>query len=135
MKEITLAATLENIAAVTDFVNEQLEANACPMKAMMQIDVAIDELFGNIAHYAYAPGTGEATVRVEIQQEPREAVITFLDRGTPFDPLNADTPDITQSAESRPVGGLGIFLVRKTMDDVSYTYQNGQNMLSIRKRF
>jgi anti-sigma regulatory factor (Ser/Thr protein kinase) len=133
MKEMTIAATVENIGAVTDFVNEQLEALDCPMKAQMQIDIAIDELFGNIAHYAYNPDVGEATVRVEVTDEPLSVVITFIDGGVPYDPLSAADPDTTLSAEERAIGGLGIFMVRKSMDDVSYRYENGRNILSIRK--
>ena len=133
MKEMTIAATVENIGAVTDFVDEQLEALDCPMKAQMQIDIAIDELFGNIAHYAYNPDVGEATVRVEVTGEPLSVVITFIDGGVPFDPLSAADPDTTLSAEERAIGGLGVFMVRKTMDDVSYRYENGRNILSIRK--
>ena len=133
MKEMTIAATVENIGAVTDFVDEQLEALDCPMKAQMQINIAIDELFGNIAHYAYNPDVGEATVRVEVIDEPLSVVITFIDGGVPFDPLSAADPDTTLSAEERAIGGLGVFMVRKTMDDVSYRYENGRNILSIRK--
>ncbi len=134
MKEITLKATVENITRVTAFVEEQLEALDCPLRAQMQINVAIDELFGNIAHYAYAPDTGDATVRVEAEEEPRAVVITFIDRGVPYDPLKKPDPDVTLSAEDRAVGGLGIFLVKKTMDDMSYSYEDGQNILRIRKK-
>lgn len=133
MKELTIAATVKNIEAVTDFVNEQLEALDCPVKAQMQIGIAIDELFGNIAQYAYNPDVGEATVRVEVQQEPLSVVITFIDGGMPYDPLTAAEPDTTLPAEERPLGGLGIFMVRKTMDEITYRYENGRNILSIRK--
>ncbi|MBQ1809976.1 MAG: ATP-binding protein, partial [Erysipelotrichaceae bacterium] len=115
--------------------DRNLDALDCPFKAKTQIDVAIDEIFSNIAKYAYPGGTGNATVRFEMQQEPRAAVITFIDEGTPYDPLSAEEPDVTLSAEERGVGGLGIFLVRKTMDDVSYKYEDGKNILSIRKEF
>ena len=133
MKELTLAATVENIEVVTDFVNEELEAFDCPMKAQMQIDIAIDELFGNIAQYAYSPEVGEATVRVELMEDPRAAVITFIDKGVPYDPLAKSDPDTTLSAEERAVGGLGIFMVKKTMDEITYEYKDGQNILAIRK--
>ena len=133
MKELTLAAAVENIETVTDFVNEQLEEMDCPVKAQMQIDIAIDEIFGNIAHYAYAPGTGEVTVRVEAAENPLSAVITFIDQGAPYDPLSAADPDVTLSAEERSIGGLGIFMVKKTMDEVTYRRENGCNILSIRK--
>jgi len=133
VKELHIAATVENIEKVTDFVNEQLEGLNCPVKARMQIDIAIDELFGNIAHYAYKPDVGDATVRVEVVESPLSVIITFIDGGVPYDPLTAADPDTTLSAEERAIGGLGIFMVRKSMDEISYRYENGSNILSIRK--
>ena len=133
MKEITVDALVENLEAVTDFVNEQLESYDCPMKAQMQIDIAIDELFGNIAHYAYNPDIGKATVRVEVLEEPLSVIITFIDEGVPFDPLSGKEPDTHLSAEERDIGGLGIFMVKKSMDEIAYRYENGKNILSIRK--
>jgi len=134
MKELTIAATVENIETVTDFVNEQLEALDCPMKAQMQIDIAIDELFGNIAHYAYHPDVGNATVRVEVTEEPLAVIVTFIDKGMPYDPLRAVEPDITLSAEERNLGGLGIYMVKKSMDEITYEYKDGKNILSIKKK-
>lgn len=133
MKELTIEATVRNIPDVTAFVDEELEALDCPMKAKFQIDVAIDELFGNIAFYAYHPHTGPVTVRVETEEAPKAVVITFIDRGIPYDPLSGEEPDITLSADQRKIGGLGIFLVKKTMDDMNYEYKDGQNILKIRK--
>ncbi len=133
MKELTIDATVANIGTVTAFVDEQLEAMDCSMKAQMQIDIAIDELFGNIAHYAYNPEVGPATVRVEVLDEPLAVVITFIDNGVPYDPLKKEDPDITLSAEEREIGGLGIYMVKKTMDDISYEYKDGQNILRIKK--
>ena len=133
MKELTIAATVENIETVTDFVNEQLEALDCPMKAQMQIDIAIDELFGNIAHYAYNPEIGKATVRVEVIEDPLAVTITFIDNGVPYDPLAKADPDTTLRAEERDIGGLGIYMVKKSMDDITYEYKDGQNILAIKK--
>ena len=133
MKELILAATVENIEVVTDFVNEQLEELDCPMKVQMQIDIAIDELFGNIAHYAYNPEVGDATVRVEVTEDPLAVVITFIDSGVPYDPLAKEDPDTTLSAEDRQIGGLGIYMVKKSMDDITYEYKDGQNILTIKK--
>ena len=133
MKELNIAATVENIEVVTDFVNEQLEALDCPMKAQMQIDIAIDELFGNIAHYAYNPEIGDATVRVEVIENPLAVVITFIDKGVPYDPLAKADPNTTLSVEEREIGGLGIFMVKKTMDEITYEYKDGQNILKIKK--
>lgn len=133
MKELSIDATVENIAAVTAFVDERLEALDCPMKTQLQVDVAIDELFGNIAHYAYDPEVGAATVRVEVTSDPLSVVITFIDNGVPYDPLAKADPDVTLSAEEREIGGLGIYMVKKSMDDISYEYKNGQNILRIKK--
>lgn len=133
MNELTVNAVVENIEKVTAFVDEQLEELGCPVKAQMQIDIAIDELFGNIAHYAYNPDIGPATVRVEVVEEPLSVVITFIDNGVPYDPLTKEDPDITLSAEERDIGGLGIYMVKKTMDDIVYEYKDGQNILKIRK--
>ena len=133
MKELTIASTVENIETVTDFVNQQLEALDCPMKVQMQIDIAIDELFGNIAHYAYNPEIGQATVRVEVVEDPLSVVITFIDNGVPYDPLAKADPDTTLSAEERDIGGLGIYMVKKSMDDITYEYKDGQNILTIKK--
>ena len=133
MKELTIEAKTTNIEAVTDFVNEQLEALDCPMKAQMQIDIAIDELFGNIAHYAYNPEIGKATVRVEVIEDPLAVTITFIDNGVPYDPLAKADPDTTLSAEEREIGGLGIYMVKKSMDDITYEYKDGQNILAIKK--
>lgn len=132
MKELTVDATVENIGKVTDFVNAHLEEAGCPRKARLQIDVAIDELFGNIAHYAYKPDVGPATVRVEVTEEA--VVITFIDNGVPYDPLAKADPDTTLGAEEREIGGLGVYMVKKSMDDISYEYRNGQNILRIKKK-
>lgn len=134
MKELTIDATIENIPVVTDFVNGQLEKYGCPMKAQIQIDVAIDELFGNIARYAYAPGVGQATVRVELKNDPPSAEITFIDNGVPYDPLKSADPDMSLSAEERQIGGLGIYMVKKSMDAVTYEYKDGRNILRITKK-
>ena len=133
MKELTLAATVENIETVTEFVNAQLELMDCPIRAQMQIDIAIDELFGNIAHYAYNTEVGSATVRVEVSEAPLAVIITFIDNGVPYDPLGKDDPDITLSAEEREIGGLGIYMVKQSMDEITYEYKNGQNILKIKK--
>lgn len=133
MKELTIDATIENVATVTAFVDEQLEQLDCPVKTQMQVDIAIDELFGNIANYAYNPDIGAATVRVEVIEDPLAVVITFIDKGMPYDPLAKEDPDITLSAEDRQIGGLGIYMVKKTMDDITYEYRDGQNILKIRK--
>ena len=134
MVEITVNACVDKIAEVVAFVEEQLENMGAGMKAQMQISIAVDELFANIANYAYPNGEGTATVRVEASEDGKKAVITFIDSGVPYNPLEKEDPDITLSAEDRPIGGLGIFMVKKSMDDIAYRYENGKNILSIRKK-
>lgn len=133
MKELTVEATVESISVITEFVNEQLVQYDCPMKAQAQIDIAIDELFSNIVHYAYHPGTGPATVRVEVVEEPLSVIITFIDQGVPYDPLAKEDPDVTLSAQDREIGGLGIYIVKKNMNEITYEYKDGKNILRIRK--
>ena len=134
MKELTVEAKVENIDAVTDFVNAALEEYSCSMKAQTQIDIAIDELFGNIARYAYHPEVGQATVQVEMEENIPVVTVTFRDQGVPYNPLDAQEPDVTLSAEEREIGGLGIYLVKKSMDEILYEYQDGQNILRVRKK-
>jgi len=134
MKELNIKATLENVDTVTDFVDEQLEELGCSMKAQTQINIAIDELFSNIARYAYNPDIGEATVRVEVEKDPMAVIVTFIDNGIPYDPLKNVDPDTSLPAEEREVGGLGIFIVKKTMDEVVYEYSEGRNILKIKKQ-
>jgi len=133
MSEITIEAKIENLDEVLGFVDGQLEELECPMKAQMQIDVAVEEIFVNIASYAYAPGVGNAVVRFESSQDPASVTITFIDSGIPYDPVQKDDPDVTLSAEERGIGGLGIYMAKKAMDDMKYVYRDGQNILSISK--
>lgn len=134
-KELTVDATIENVATVTAFVDEQLEQLNCPAKTQVQVDIAIDELFGNIANYAYNPKVGTATVRIEATDDLLAVVITFIDNGVPYNPLAKADPDVTLPVEEREIGGLGIYMVKKTMDDISYEYKDGKNILRIKKKF
>lgn len=133
LKSITAEAKIENIALVTDFVNSILEKNECSMKVQMEIDIVIDEIFSNIAYYAYAPGSGEATVQVKIEDSPKRMELVFIDRGIPYNPLENKDPDVTLDIEERKIGGLGIFLVKEMMDEVLYEYVDGQNILKLIK--
>ncbi len=134
MKELTIAACPENITAVTAIIDEQLEALGCPVKARMEIDIAIDELFCNIARYAYGKNQGDATVRFDFDKTTRTASITFVDSGMPFNPLDKPDPDVTLPAEERRIGGLGIFMVKMMMDKVEYRREGGFNILTIYRR-
>ncbi len=134
MKELTVQAALENIPVVTAAMDEFLEALDCPLKAQMQLDVAVDELFGNIAQYAYPGGTGSVTVRFDHDEAARMVSVTFMDSGVPFDPLKQRDPDVSLSIDDRKEGGLGIFMVKKTMDHMVYRHEDGCNLLTIYKR-
>ena len=122
MKELTLEAKVANLQQVLDFVDENLKSMRCPMKILMQIDVAVEEIFVNVASYAYTPNTGSVTIRMDLQEKPRAVVITFIDSGIPYNPLAKEDPDVSLSAEERSIGGLGIFMVKKTMDKMEYEY-------------
>ena len=133
MREMDIAATLENLDTVMAFVDQQLEEVGCSMKAQMQIDIAVEEVYVNIAHYAYNPEVGGVTIRVQIEEEPLAVILTFIDKGKPYDPLAKEDPDVTLAAEDRQIGGLGIFMVKKSMDNVSYEYNEGRNVLTLKK--
>lgn len=134
MAELTLQASLEKLDEVLAFVEENMEKNECPIKVLMQVQIAVEEIFVNIAHYAYDSGQGTATIRVEVGGDPLQVIITFIDQGVPYDPLKKEDPDVTLSAEERKIGGLGIFMVKKSMDDVKYEYADGKNILTISKK-
>ena len=133
MAELTVAAALERLDCVLSFVNGEMERSGCPPKLMAQVDLAVEEIFVNIARYAYHPDTGEASVRCEAGGDPFQIVVSFADRGRPFDPLDRADPDVSLDAEGRQIGGLGILLTKKLMDDVQYEYRDGKNILTLRK--
>lgn len=133
MKEITLEATDENLATVNAFFEELMEEHDVSMKIMMQINVAVEEIFVNVAHYAYLPNSGPVTIKVDFLSDPVALVATFIDQGKPYNPLLKDDPDVTLSAQERSIGGLGIYIVKKTMDDVKYEYKNNSNILTFQK--
>ena len=133
MKELTVKAVLENLEPVQEFVRKELESLDCSPKVIMQIEIAVEEIYVNIAHYAYNSEIGDAVVRCEIEGEPPQITIQFLDEGVPFDPLEKEDADITLSTEKREIGGLGILMVKKSMDEVEYFYKDKKNILTIKK--
>lgn len=130
MKEMIIKAKIENLDAVLDFISGELAAADCPMKMQTQIAIAVEEIFVNIAHYAYRSEIGEATVRVTVD---KEVSIEFEDSGKPYNPLERKDPDITAGVQEREIGGLGILMVKHIMDAVEYRYEAGKNILFIRK--
>ena len=136
MTEKTFPACGDALPDAIAFVEETLDRLDCPMKTVMQITVCVEEIFVNIAHYAYAGYGVTGKMKLGLRPEPDGGVtLRFSDRGMPFDPLSKADPDISLSAEDREIGGLGIYMVKKTMDAASYKYENGQNILTIRKNF
>lgn len=131
MQILTVDAKADRLDEVVAFVDSFLETLDCPMKAQMQIDLCVEEIFVNIANYAY-PDT-QGTADILLSAADRVVVLTFMDAGMPYDPLGKPDPDITLTAEERAVGGLGIFLVKKNMDTVNYRYENGKNILTLTK--
>ena len=130
MKELIIDAKIENLDMVLEFICAELEECECSMKMQTQIAIAVEEVFVNIAHYAYNPEVGGVVIRVSVEDE---VTIEFEDKGSPYNPLEKTDPDITAGAEEREIGGLGIFMVKKIMDAVEYRHEDNRNMLIIRK--
>ena len=137
MKSLEIKAVTDNLDTVLDFINEQLETMGCTMKNQIQIDMAVEELFVNIAHYAYKGGVGKARILTGEDpgsREPGILRITLIDWGVPFNPLEKKDPDISLSVEDREIGGLGIFMAKKVMDHMDYSYEEGRNILTMTKK-
>ncbi|MCF0111057.1 MAG: ATP-binding protein, partial [Erysipelotrichaceae bacterium] len=125
---------LEDIPEITEFVESELEKMGCPVKTVYQMNIAVDEICSNIIKYAYPKKPGSLTVTMFEKKYPHTLAIRFEDEGIPYNPLTKEDPDVTLSAEERQIGGLGIFMVRKMMDDVRYKYENDRNILTIYKK-
>ena len=127
-------AKTESLSEVIGFVEKTLEGFECPMKIQTAICVAIEEVFVNVALYAYPDGEGDMSLHIGFDDQSRAITFRMTDKGVPFDPLAKPDPDITLSAEDREIGGLGIFIAKKTMDSLSYSYENGENVLTMIKK-
>ena len=131
--EIELEAETKNLPSVIEFVEAFLERVSCPMKCLMQISVAVDEIFTNISSYAYHSGVGKAKIHLDLLPDPRAVQLTFIDCGVPYNPLAKEDPDVTLSASERQIGGLGIFMAKNLMDDIEYEYLDKKNILRMKK--
>jgi sigma-B regulation protein RsbU (phosphoserine phosphatase) len=134
MKEKVFSARKDALPEVMAFTEECLESFGCQMKSQMAICVAVEEIFVNIASYAYGENTGEASLCFSFDKAERLMTLEVKDEGIQFNPLERDEPDITLSAADREIGGLGIFITKKTMDEISYSYENGKNVLTMVKK-
>ena len=137
MKQITVDATRENLAKVFDFLRDALDECGASERQIRQIKLCVEEIYINIVSYAYTPGKGKALITFDtvggIKSPPIRAVISFTDRGCPFDPLSREDPDLDLGLDETPIGGLGIFIVKETMDSVSYERRNEQNIFTMIK--
>jgi sigma-B regulation protein RsbU (phosphoserine phosphatase) len=129
-KKMKLQAKVENLARIIDFVNRELERNGCPPDMQDRINVAVEEIFVNIAHYAYEQGTGDVTLVISVTDK---AVIKFEDTGKYYNPLESADPDLETDLSSREIGGLGIYLVKKLVDSIEYSRIDNKNILTITK--
>ncbi len=133
MEKLTIEATVENLATVTEFITSSLEEKNCSMKTIMQMELVIEEIFVNVASYAYRPNVGNVTICKEFDNQ--SITISFIDSGVDYNPLEHEDPDTNAEIEDRDIGGLGIFLVKKNVDEISYERKDGQNILTIKKNF
>ena len=131
-RTLNLPATDENLNTVLNAVREEMEKADFSPKAVMQIEIAVEEIFVNICHYAYAPNTGDAEVKIAVSED--KLTITFTDSGKPYNPMEKPDPDVTLSAEERNIGGLGIYMVKNLADDCYYQYKDGKNILKVEKK-
>ena len=128
------SAKIEVLPDVLGFVEKKLEEYHCLTKTKTAICVAIEEVFVNIARYAYGESKGNVTLAIDFEKESRVITFRMTDKGVAFNPLEKEDPDITLPAEERAIGGLGIFIAKKTMDRVAYAYENGENILTMIKK-
>ena len=131
VKELIVEANIKSLDKVMDFVNEELEQNTCSSELLGNIVLAVEEVFANIANYAYQPSSGSVALSIEAGEE---AVIRFEDTGKPYNPLDHPTPDIRKPLMEREIGGLGIFLVKTIMDKVDYMRIDNKNVLVMTKK-
>ena len=131
---ITLTAVPENFAAAQEHVRSFLDSASCSMRTLFELDMVVEEVFINVASYAYPDSTGMVSLDLTLDEEQNFLCLTFRDSGIPYDPLRKQSPDVTAPAEKRPIGGLGIFLVQKYSDSLSYEYADGENRLTIGKK-
>lgn len=131
MVEKVFEAKVENLDSVLEFMEDELLSHGCIMKLVMPINISLEEMFVNIASYAYEPKTGDATISIDFEGD--DVVVQLRDTGMEFDPLAKIDPDINASAEERGIGGLGIYMVKKYMDKCEYERKDGTNIFTMRK--
>lgn len=131
--KIQVLAKIEELDKVNQYIEQQLQKIDCPARLILSVQLAVEEAFVNIAKYAYPEGGGDVRILTEVSLDPQHITIVLKDRGVPYNPLEKEDPDVTLSAKERKIGGLGVYLVKKNMDNVDYTYEDGFNILSMKK--
>ena len=134
MSQLDVLAVRDNLPRVLAFVEEQLAGYGCGMKTSYEINLAVEEIYVNIASYAYDKDPGSAVIVADILTDPLSLVLVFKDSGTPYNPLLKEDPDTGIPLKERKAGGLGIYMVKKLVDDISYVYEDGMNILTITKQ-
>ena len=134
MNKLTVPAKIENLQKVMDFLGDQLDSVDYVMKARLQLELSIEEAYVNIVNYAYESEEGEVVICCNIGESPLKVTMQFIDYGKPYNPLENEDPNLSLNAEEKEIGGLGIFLIKKNVDDISYEYCDGKNILTIQKK-
>ena len=142
MKEMITLASVDNLSEVLAFIEEYLEGTKCPPKTAMQLAIAVEEIFVNVASYAYNESDlpkDERIAKIRIEDSDINGkpgvTISISDHGMAYNPLEKEDPDTTLSAEERQIGGLGIYMVKQSMDHTGYVRSNDTNMFIMEKSF
>ena len=131
--DIEISALIENWNIVYDFLNDCMDKFRLEGKLRTEVLLSCEEIYVNVAHYAYSGRTGSVSIKIEYKNEQKKLKIEFTDSGIPFDPTKLKEPNIGDPIEKRKIGGLGVFMVKKMMDSVEYRYEFGQNNLTLTK--
>jgi anti-sigma regulatory factor (Ser/Thr protein kinase) len=134
MHKLILTAKIENLNKVFDFLDAQLSSLAYNMKAKLQLELSIEEAYVNISKYAYTSDKGEVEILSSVDEDPLQITVQFVDSGIPYNPLKTEDPDLCTDTEEKELGGLGIFLIKKNVDNIKYKYHNGKNILTLQKK-
>ena len=132
MKELSVSATLNNLSVVQNFIRANL-SDSCSQKFLWQLELIVEEIFVNIAQYAYASKVG--FVRLSVHVDDDAVTLTFIDSGVEYNPLSQPEPDVNLPLDARAPGGLGIFLTKKLVDDISWQRIGNQNYLRVTKKY
>lgn len=132
MKEITVDADVKNLDSILEFIEDIIAPYDCDPSVQFQLEIALEEIYVNIAYYAYPNAIGKTTIRCEVLHD-NLLVMEILDQGNPYNPLEHKCPDIELGLDEREIGGLGIFMVKKSMDELDYRYQDNNNIFTIKK--